>query len=275
LIYPEKEISMRIGICASFHQAPQISRFPIDYLEVNAQSFFQPEQSQEAFLERLGEARRLPIPIEVANGFFPGDLKLVETPTQPIDRQRIERYVRTALRRAEQAGIRLIVFGSGTARACPPRYDQEDATRQIRQHLAIWSEWAREYGVGFVLEPLRYEETNVLNTVEESGALVAEIASSGAKLLIDTFHLSNNGEDPETITPYLPLLAHVHVAERQGRAAPGRHGEDLRPYFSVLRRAGYDGRISLECHWHDFPAEVLPAITALREQWEQAGREIQ
>jgi sugar phosphate isomerase/epimerase len=117
---------------------------------------------------------------------------------------------------------------------------------------------------------LRYEETNILNTVADGGALVASVAESGARLLADTYHMACNHEAPETISPYLPLIAHVHVAEQQDRAAPGHHGEDLRPYFAVLRRGGYDQRISIECNWHDFPAQVNQAVSVLKEQWETA-----
>jgi sugar phosphate isomerase/epimerase len=76
-----------------------------------------------------------------------------------------------------------------------------------------------------------------------------------------------NGEDPKTIVPYGSLLSHVHVAEKEGRTAPGQHGEDFRPYFSALHQGGYDQRISIECKWGSMPAEVDLAIQVLRDQW--------
>lgn len=261
---------MNFGICASFRDVLKLPDITFDYLEENVQRFLVPEQPQAYFEELLAEAHALPIPIEAANVLLPSNLPLIATPTQQVDTLRLERYIKTVLQRAQQVGIRRIVFGSGGARACPPGYNRQDAVQQIGHHLATWSEWAREHDVQFVLEPLRYEETNILNTVAESGALVAQVASSGARLLIDTYHMACNREAPETISPYLSLLAHVHVAEQQDRAAPGRHGEDMRPYFSVLRQGGYDQRISIECNWRDFPSEVNPAIAALREQWQTA-----
>jgi sugar phosphate isomerase/epimerase len=261
---------MKFGICASFRDILALDHIAFDYLEENVQRFLVPEQPAADFEALLTEARALPIPIETANVLIPANLPLVATPTQQVDTARLERYIKTVLQRAEQVGIRVIVFGSGGARACPPGYDHQDAVQQIGQHLATWSEWADHHGVQFVLEPLRYEETNILNTVAESGALVVSLAPSGARLLVDTYHMACNREDPATITPYLPLIAHVHVAEQQDRAAPGQHGEDLRPYFAVLQRGGYDQRISIECNWHDFPAQVNQAIGVLKEQWETA-----
>jgi sugar phosphate isomerase/epimerase len=263
---------MRFGICASFRDVAAFKNVTFDYLEEHVQRFLVPEQPQEAFEELWREARRLPIPIEAANSLLPSDLALVATPTQQVDIQRLQRYMRTALRRAEQVGIHVIVFGSGAARACPAGYDKEDAIRQIGEHLTQWSEWAGEHGVQLVLEPLRYEETNTLNTAAEAGILVHSLKASGARLLIDTYHMACNQEAPTTILPYASLLEHVHVAEKRERAAPGRYGEDQRPYFSVLHLGGYDKRISIECNWQDLAAEAESGVAVLRDQWTSVAR---
>ena len=175
--------------------------------------------------------------------------------------------MKTALQRAEQVGIRVIVFGSGSARACPPGYNRDEAVQQIGAHLSQWGEWAEKHNVQIVLEPLRYEETNTLNTVTEAGRLVASIDRPGVRLLADIYHMACNNESPEDILPWSSLLSHVHVAEKQERAAPGRHGEDFRPYFAALHQAGYDRRISIECNWQDLATEVSQGIETLREQW--------
>ena len=49
------------------------------------------------------------------------------------------------------------------------------------------------------------------------------------------------------------------------RTAPGRKGDDFRPYLRALRDIGYDGMISIECRWEDFAAELPRAIRTLRE----------
>ncbi|GCE12915.1 sugar phosphate isomerase/epimerase family protein [Tengunoibacter tsumagoiensis] len=258
---------MRFGICARFQHVAALQAYPFDYLEEAVQRFLVPEQPEEDFEDLLREARRLPVPIEAANSLLPARLALVETPTQSIDRPRIQRYMQTTLQRAEQAGIRLLVFGSGGARHCPPDYALKDAVQQIGEHLATWSEWAKQHGIEIVLEPLQYAETNTLNTVAEGGELVASIEHSGARLLADTYHMAANKEDPESLFTWGSLLSHVHVAELEDRAAPGHHGDDFRPYFSALQRAGYDQRISIECKWQDLSQEVPTAIAILREHW--------
>lgn len=175
--------------------------------------------------------------------------------------------MKTALQRAEQVGIHVIVFGSGQARACPPGYSSIDAVQQIGAHVAQWSEWAQNHGVELVLEPLRYEETNILNTVTEAGKFVAGIDRPYVRLLADFYHMACNNESPQDMLPWSSLLTHVHVAERRDWAAPGRYGENFRPFFAALHQAGYDRRISIECNWQNLATEVGPAIETLREQW--------
>lgn len=260
---------MRFGICAPFQEVATFEQYPFDYLEENVQRFLVPESPQEHFMELWQAARQLPVPIEAANSFLPGSIPVVATATQTVDTTRLERYVKTALQRAEQVGIRVIVFGSGAARACPPDYNRDDATQQIGEHLARWNAWAQQHGVIIVLEPLRYEETNTLNTVAEAGRLVASIKKPAIQLLADIYHMACNQETPTDIPPWAALLFHVHVAEKQDRAAPGRYHEDFRPYFAALHQANYDRRISIECNWQNLATEVGPAIQTLREQWAQ------
>lgn len=258
---------MRFGICAPYREVAALKSCPFDYLEENVQRFLIPERPQEEFEEFWQEARQLLVPIEVANSLLPADLTVVATPSRPVDTKRLARYMKTVLQRAEQVGIRIIAFGSGSARACPPGYNRADAVQQVGAHLSQWSDWAQKQGVQIVLEPLRYEETNTLNTVAEAGTLVASIGKPAARLLADVYHMACNNESPEDILHWASLLSHVHVAEKQDRAAPGRYGEDFRLYFSALRQADYDRSISIECSWQNFAAEVGPAIETLREQW--------
>lgn len=262
---------MKFGICAPYRAVAALTDLPFDYLEENVQRFLQPERPQEDFERAWNEARALSVPIEAANSLIPASLPLITTPTQSVDMPQVERYMRTTLRRAEQVGIRIIVFGSGAARMRPADVSSEDTIKQIGEHLQRWGEWAKDAGVQIVLEPLRYEETNTLNTVSEAGALVKRLVQSHIKLLADAYHMAYNQETPQDIVSYGDLLVHVHVAEKRERAAPGRYGEDFRPFFRALKQVHYDQRISIECNWQNFGDEVEPAIKTLREQWEHAG----
>jgi sugar phosphate isomerase/epimerase len=258
---------LRFGVCASDEARLSTGAAPVDFFEASVQTFLAPEAHDEAFGRRLLGIGARDHPIEAANVFIPATLPLIESRTQPVDHARLQRYVRTALSRAEQSGISLIVFGSGKARACPPDLSPLDARRQLQERLEHWARWAQDHGVQIALEPLRREETNLVNTVAEGGELISRVGGSGVSLAADLYHMASSGEDPESIRPWVPLISHVHVAEREGRAAPGTHGEDLRPYLRVLAEEGYNRRISIECRWEDFASQLGPAIATLRAQW--------
>jgi len=272
LVHGEKALDapLSVGVCAPYREVAVLEGIAPDFIEESVQRFLLPERSREEFEAQWIEARRLPIPIEAANLLFPRDLKLIAGPSQAVDARRLERYLKTVLDRAAQVGIRVIVFGAGMSRACPPDGDLGAASSRIGEYLAQWGEWAEPYGIEIALEPLRYAETNVVNTVAEGAALVARLAIPGVRLLADTYHMACNGEPPESLARTAPLLAHVHVAERRDRAAPGTYGEDMRPFFAALRRGGYERRISIECDWQDFAAQLGPACATVREQWESA-----
>src|SRR5579863_10473385 len=102
---------MKFGICAPYQDVMTLRHLPFDYLEENVQRFLLPEQPQEAFEAHWNVARQLPIPIEAANSLLPASLPIIATLDKPIDKARLERYMKTALQRAEQVGIRVIVFG--------------------------------------------------------------------------------------------------------------------------------------------------------------------
>lgn len=267
---------MRFGICARFQHVATFKDLSfLDYLEEGVQRFLVPELPYAHFAALLQQARMsLPLPIEAANSLLPADLVLVDTRAQRVDTLRLERYIKTVLERAAEAGIRVLVFGSGNARACPPDFDRAQAMQQISMHLETWSNWARGYNVQFVLEPLRYDETNTFNTVAESGEAIAAIAPSGARLLADLYHMAANGEAAASLIPQGPYLTHVHVAELEGRTAPGYHGDDFCAYFAALHRIHYDQRISIECNWHDLSSEAALAIAYIKDQWKTSDHNI-
>ena len=63
------------------------------------------------------------------------------------------------------------------------------------------------------------------------------------------------------------VQSNLQMKIKRDGAAPGRYGEDFRPFFAALHQAGYDRRISIECNWQNLAAEVSPAIETLKEQW--------
>ena len=115
---------MQIGICASPEQLIGVNVSGLAYAEVNVQTFLAPQADEAAFAARLQAAKACPLPVTAANCFLPGGLK---TTGPAVNGAVLDAYVRTTFRRARQAGIAIIVFGSGGSRQAPEGWEHARA----------------------------------------------------------------------------------------------------------------------------------------------------
>ena len=175
-------------------------------------------------------------------------------------------YAETAFRRAKISGVEIIVFGSGRSRQIPKGFSREEAIQQFIKLCSQIGPVAAKYGVTIVIEPLNKTECNFINSVAEGGEIVKDINHPNIMLLADIYHMKMEEEKPESILKYGYLLRHTHVAEKEGRAAPGVHGDDFSPYFEALKEIKYKGRISIECQWKDMDSQALTSINTIRKQ---------
>ena len=121
------------------------------------------------------------------------------------------------------------------------------------------------HGITVVTEPLRRQETNIINTAAEGFALVKAIAHPNFELLVDFYHLASEKEDPQIILEARDHIRHLHMANPQGRVFPLTWDEfDYAPFFANLRTIGYAGRMSIEASSPDVPAQAPKSIELLR-----------
>jgi sugar phosphate isomerase/epimerase len=259
---------MRLGVCTSAIEHGQaLEASGVGYLEENVQSFLAPEGPAAEFDARLAAARAGPA-IEAACCFLPGDLAVVGPATDAV---RLAAWGRSAIARAQAAGIQVIVIGSGGARRIPAGWSLASAERQFADYLRQLGPLAAAAGVTLAVEPLNRGECNFINTISEGAELVRTVGHPQVRLVVDVFHMLRNGETPEEVRAGAGLIAHAHIAERERRSAPGIAGDDLVPYLRELRRAGYDRRLSCECAWGDVRRELPGALATLRAQLAAAG----
>lgn len=260
---------MQIGICADPATLATLpTPYHFDFIEGHVQNFLKPEASDAEFSFNAGALRNCARSMPAANCFFPADLKV----TGPaIDYPRLDRYAATAFRRASDVGMSIIVFGSAGARMVPKDFSMAHAFEQCVDVLRHLAPMAEAQGVTVVVEPLNRGECNLVNTLLEGAEAVERAAHPNIRLLVDIFHMLRNDESPEDILKVRHLLHHAHVAENKDRAAPGVNGEDLRPYYRALKKAGYDARLTIEAVWTDLAAQVDPAVAALKAQLAAAG----
>lgn len=259
---------MKIGVCTSLDHASLLAQAAFDYVEENVQGFLIAEDSEVNFATKLEMVKRAALPILAANCFLPGVLKC----TGPaVDQERLVRYAETAFRRAQQAGIHLIVFGSGGARQVPEGFDPALAREQFLSYAWRIAPLAERYGVTIVIEPLNTKECNFINSLAEGAAIVEAVGHSHLRLLADIYHMNVDQESPEEIIKHGRWIQHVHVAELEGRQAPGTHGEDFGPYLHALKKINYRNAISFECGWKEFPEQAANSLKEFRRQVLQAG----
>jgi sugar phosphate isomerase/epimerase len=258
----------KIGICTSVANATIAKNAGCDYIEEGVRSFLVPDRPEAEFREKLALLGGSPLPVAACNSFLPEALKSVGPEARPDD---IIAFAATAFRRAREAGTRHIVFGSSGSRNIPDGFDRAEARHQFIRLLRRMGPVAREYGVVVVLEPLRRDESNFINTVAEGAAIVREVDDPGIRLLADIYHMLCEDEGPGSIVAAGPLLAHCHIAEEDGRTPPGVHGEDFTPYLEALRRIGYAGGISFESRWTDVATELPVAVKTLEAQIARAA----
>jgi sugar phosphate isomerase/epimerase len=253
-----------IGICTNYSNGESMKQHGYAYIEESVGRFLVPDKNEKEFENILNNAAGCPLPIKACNGFIPKELKSVGPEAAHNE---ILKYAETAFQRAQKAGVEIIVFGSGGSRSIPEGFSREKARKQFIELGKKMASTAAKYNVTVVLEPLNSTECNFINSVSEGGEIVEAINHSNFRLLADIYHMKMENESPESIVKYGHLIKHIHIAEKQDRAVPGTYNEDFRPYFNVLKKINYQGRISIEARWTDFDAQIPLAIKTITDQF--------
>jgi sugar phosphate isomerase/epimerase len=250
---------MKFGVCGGADIAPVAAAAGFDYLEGSVGGLLCPLEPETEFRRRLAATRALPLPCPALNCLVPGELKIVGPERDP---GRLADYLATACRRAREADVQILVFGSGGARRIPDGFPRAEAWRQLLEFGANLATQAGQNGVTIAVEPLNRKECNVLTTVGESADLVRAVDHPAFRLLVDGYHWALDQDSAAAVATSGDLLVHTHVATVPGRLAPGAEDCDLAAFFRALAAVGYDGRVSIEGNLQE-AATTLPRALAL------------
>ena len=193
---------------------------------------------------------------------FPGHLKLAD-PDFPASQ--VTAYLESVIPIIAAAGApgAKIVFGSGAARTVPEGVDRAEAELRFAAVVREARDIAEANGVTVILEPLNKGETNLLHTIAEVAAFLDEHEITGVPIVADLYHVMLESEPLEVITALGARIGHAHIADT-GRTPPGQGDWPLRGFLDALTAGGYDGNVSIECHWRDIDEEIAPALAHLR-----------
>ena len=256
---------VRVGWCTGLKGLDVGKAAGFDYLELGTSEIA--GLSDAEFDAAAARVKQVGLPVPVTNLFLPATLKV----TGPqIDREQQMAYVRKAFDRLSRLGTEIVVFGSGGARRVPDGFAKADAFTQLVEFGRRIAPEARSRGITVAIEPLRREETNIINSAAEGLDLVEAIGDPNFQLMIDFYHLASEKEDPAIVLRARGRIRHLHMANPQGRVFPLEWGEyDYAPFFANLRAIGYDKRISVEASTKDFPGEAPRAIALLHRAFDR------
>ncbi len=253
----------RIGVSTGIANNGILAAAGYSFVEENVRGFLVPSEPDSVFEQKLSLLKESKLPVEACNVFLPGNLKCVgPAPAH----EEILKFSDIAFRRAQMAGVKTIVFGSGGARAIPEGFSREEAKLQFISLSKQLAPFAQKYNVVISLEPLNSLECNFINSVAEGGEIVRTVNHENFRLLADIYHMLKDNESPSNISKYGHLLYHTHIAEKTGRTAPGVNNEDFTPYFKALKDVKYEGRMAIECSWKNLDEQAANALITIRGQ---------
>jgi D-psicose/D-tagatose/L-ribulose 3-epimerase len=124
------------------------------------------------------------------------------------------------------------------------------------------SQYAAQAGVSLSVEPLNRFECYFLNTIEQAVDLVKRVGEPNYGYLFDTFH-TNIEENSviDLIGTSIGQINHVHISENN-RGVPGAGHIPFRPIIAALKRAGYDGWMTIESF-----GSAMPDLAAATKIW--------
>lgn len=248
---------MLFGACRPLEDAKLMASVGYDFWEGGVALALDPDKDAEWWKRQRDLILAQPIPLRSCNAFLPGRFRL----TGPkADFAPALEYAERALRRADEAGVKTVVFGSGGARNVPCVFGPEQKERpDVEKGYVQYTDFCRalckrvaDIRTTIVIEPLRPNESNIINYVWQGVQICRDVDSPRLRQLADIFHMMMGREGSESIVGAGDLLKHCHIASYGDRKYPGANPaavDRFRPYFDALRTIGYAGGVSCECGW--------------------------
>lgn len=256
---------MRFGVCAGPEKLDAVTAAGADYIEctltgLNALSDFDLQDT----VRKLTAG---PVRCEALCILFPG----TEIPLtgEHFDLTAVGEYANRVFKRIGPVIMGspspVVVLGSGGARRVPEGFDRQVALSQFTEAASAVAMAAEPYAITIALESLNRSESNFINTLAEAAEVVRRVANPYLKMTADIYHMLKEDEPPGALAACRGLLAHTHIATKDGRLCPQiKDRNQFATYFDALRAAGYDGRMSIEADLGDM--SLLPSSLAfLRE----------
>jgi D-psicose/D-tagatose/L-ribulose 3-epimerase len=252
--------AIKVGRCGKISELAETKAAGFDYLELAVREVA--KLSDAEFAQFQAKHKEVGLPTPVANLFLPNEMKVVGP---GIDQGPVVEYARNAFDRVALLGVKIIVFGSGGARKVPDGFSHDEAFAQLVDFAKKIAPEAQHRGITMAVEPLRKQETNIINTAAEGLKWVKAVDHPNFQLMVDFYHLANEKEDPAIIVEARDHIRHFHIANPTGRVFPMDAAEyDYAGFFAAIKKIDYHGGISVEASTKNFAQEGPRALAFLR-----------
>ncbi len=255
-----------LGCQNSLENAATIHSAGGSWLGLSVAGWLQPDGPEDEWQTRLAAARKSPIPVLACNSFI--RRKDLKCNGPDANHDEILDYAHRAFHRAQEAGVKMITFGSSGSRRLPEGFDYERGLDQFITLLKRLGPLAADHDLIVQVEQLQQREVNFINRIGEMEHVVRAADHPNIRGVADLFHMVIEGDTPEDLARAADLVNHVEIAEKEGRRIPGATDQDFRPYFEVLKDAGYHGRIGIEGKYEI--GELAGGFATITRQWKEA-----
>jgi sugar phosphate isomerase/epimerase len=197
------------------------------------------------------DARGLAVPAVVVSGGFtlPG-----------VRRQRID-HALSSIAAAKALGSSTLVIVPG------PRLDRPFSEVLSLAASAIREVLERSVDTRLAVEPLRVEQVDFINTLDEALELVECVDDARFGIQADTWHLWRDAELTAAIVRAGDRIFGLDICDASGpddnhmqRLVPGSGVVPLREIVDAFHEAGYRGWFTLECDPADLPTSEYGAL---------------
>ena len=234
--------AVEIGVCAGTEDLGKAERWGFDYLEPAAAAIAALSATE---FERV---RQQVLASRLRCRSFNSLIRTMQVVGPEANLDAVSIYLNAALDRCRQLGARVVVWGSASSRNIPAGHSREQAWQEIKRFLQRAGDIAKSHELVIGIEPLRKQESNIINAGAEALRLVDEVKHPNVKMIIDYYHLRMENEDPDILVRAREHVVHLHFANPNGRRWPKSVDDDPEygRFFQLVKQIGYTGGLSIE-----------------------------